>query len=286
MKKIIKIILQSLLSAHTNVIIYHIMKNWKLFPYIVRLWIRFLKSPDSVLLGKKNTAVKLSFAEFYLLNLDGWYHDFEALGLKTGALHPNQRCKQQNIFTFIDQAVSICQKQVKEVCGIELFCANGYYSNYAVKKEAIKMYGIDNDYFYIAKARLITKILGNSDKIKFDCRDVFEFTETYDFCICAGGLYHISNPQELLRLLAARVRYALVIQTVYSLANESKNYFESPAPGWTWGCRFSYRYFIKMVNDAGWSIISEAVNQLEGNKRLEDRGSVYLLCVPEHTSKA
>ena len=234
--------------------------------------------------GEKSIDVKLSFAEFYLFILDGWHHDFEALGLKTGVLHPNQRCKQNNIFAFVDQAVSLCHKHVKETSGVELFCADGYYSNYAIEKEAKKMYGIDKNYFYIAKARLITKILGNSDKITFDCRDVFQLSETYDFCICAGGLYHISNPHELLRLLAARVRYAMVIQTVYSLADESENYFESPAPGWTWGCRFSYQYCKKMVNDAGWTVISEAVNQLEGNKRLEDRGSVYLLCVPEHTN--
>jgi 2-polyprenyl-3-methyl-5-hydroxy-6-metoxy-1,4-benzoquinol methylase len=56
---------------------------------------------------------------------------------------------------------------------------------------------------------------------------VFDSQGPYDFGICAGGLYHISNPKELLMDLRQKVKKALVIQTVYSLANEDEDYFET-----------------------------------------------------------
>jgi hypothetical protein len=212
--------------------------------------------------------------------MDGWYHDFEALGIKTGPLHPNQRCKQQNLFNLIDRAVSLCKNKTQCIRGVELFCSDGFYAQYAIKGGASLMFGIDKNRHYISKARLITKILGNSDKIRFACRDVFDIKGIYDLCICAGGLYHLSNPHELLHLLADTIEVVLVIQTVYSLAKTHDTYFEIPAPGWAHGCRFSLNYLLKMVEDSGWKILDKTTNQLEGNKRLDDRGSAYLLCVP------
>ncbi len=249
-------------------------------PRAFAIWTKYLRSPKYILPGGLELNVKLSLPELQLLLLDGWYHDFEIFGIKTGMLHPNQRCKQGALFALIDRAVSICREYGSLVRGVELFCADGYYANCAIRSGASEMYGIDIDNYYITKARIITKVLGNSVKVRFDCRDVFDLKDTFDFCICAGGLYHLSNPHELLRLLATKIRVALIIQTVYSLKNMSSSYFESPAPGWAHGCRFSLRYLVQMVKDTGWTILSESTNQLEGNMRLEDRGSVYLLCVP------
>lgn len=164
--------------------------------------------------------------------------------------------------------------------GVELFCADGFYANYAVQAGADEMYGIDLDKQEIRKARFITKLLGNAGRISFEEKNVFDLSGGYDFCICAGGLYHLSNPSDLVKKLKQNVHVALVIQAVYSLANESPNYFETPAPGWSWGCRFSYDYLIKMTRDAGWTVIDKSTNQLKGNSRLEDRGSAYLLCIP------
>ena len=96
-----------------------------------------------------------------------------------------------------------------------------------------------------------------------------------------GGLYHISSPASLLQNLRSRVTGPLVIQTVYSLAKTAPDYFETPAPGWTWGCRFSHQRLLDMVRQAGWKILEESTNELKGNQRPEDRGSAYLLTMPE-----
>jgi hypothetical protein len=142
------------------------------------------------------------------------------------------------------------------------------------------MDGLDIDGHSIEKARLVTRVLGNAERVRFEVRDVFALEGAYEFGICAGGLYHISNPQELLEMLARRIRSALVIQTVYSLANSSPDYFETPAPRWTWGCRFSHGRLLAMVAGAGWEVVESRANELAGNNRPDDRGSACLLCVP------
>ena len=159
---------------------------------------------------------------------------------------------------------------------VELFCTDGYYSNYALQRGASELYGLNIDERYIKQARLVTKVLGYSDKIKFSFGDVFTITQPYDFCIRAEGLYHISNPDDLMRLLKSRVRHVLVIQTVYFLTQTCDDYFETPAPGWRWGFRFSYPYLLEIVKTTGWRIFETSINQLDGNTRLEDRGSAFL----------
>ena len=71
-----------------------------------------------------------------------------------------------------------------------------------------------------------------------------------------------------------------MVQTVISLARCEADYFEAPAPGWTWGCRFSFDYLMDMLPGAGWRVVMTEENRLLGNKRPEDGGSVYLLCEP------
>ncbi|MCH8028367.1 MAG: class I SAM-dependent methyltransferase [Candidatus Dadabacteria bacterium] len=193
----------------------------------------------------------------------------------------NQGSKQWILFKLIDRAIALCREQGESIKGVELFCADGFYANYAVQRGAESVMGIDNDTYQQDKARLITKLLHNEGKISFAERDVFDLPDSYDFCICAGGLYHLSNPSDLLKLLRESIHTALVIQTVYSLAIEAEDYFETPAPHWTWGCRFSHLYLLQMVTDCGWEILESHTNELKGNKRPEDRGSAYLLCVPE-----
>lgn len=215
---------------------------------------------------------------------DLWYHDFSVFGIKTvhepGIWKKNQACKEGPIFSMIADAVASAKHKVSSTRGVELFCADGYYALYAIQKGAEHVHGMDLDQKNLKKASLIAKMLGCSNKTRFEKRDVYTMDGSYDFGICAGGLYHISDPAALLKLLKKHVHGPLVIQTVYSLAKTAPDYFETPAPGWTWGCRFSYDYLKKMIRDAGWKIMREEKNVLLGNTRPEDRGSAYFLCAP------
>lgn len=210
-----------------------------------------------------------------------WYHDFEVLGVKTeqkpGPYRLNQLAKQDLIFKLIDGAILLCDK-TKPITGVELFCADGFYSNYVAKKHRTKIRGIDLSAGHLKRAREITKKLGNEGAVGFTHCDVMDLDEEYDFGICAGGLYHLADPKSLLTLLREKIKKALVIQTVVSLENTEEDYFETPAPRRLHGCRFSSRYLVKMVEACGWEIIEEHSNELEGNVQIHDRGSAYLLC--------
>jgi len=59
--------------------------------------------------------------------------------------------------------------------------------------------------------------------------------EQVDIVANLGGLYHVSNPKEIIEKSYNMAKKLLVIQSVVSMKNDDENYFESPAPGWTWG---------------------------------------------------
>jgi hypothetical protein len=216
-----------------------------------------------------------------------WYHDFAVLGVPTpqaeGIFGPNQQAKQATLFEYIDDAIELSGP---EPDGLELFCADGFYSQYALQQGAHHMTGVDlgdqqsaGDPMHLRQAVAMTSLLGHVGRADFARQDVFEVSGRYDFGICAGGLYHLAEPDRLLRKLVENIRVALVVQTVYSLAQPAADYFEAPAPGQDWGCRFSFDRLLAMLTEAGWDIVRSSANELGGNARPEDRGSAYVLCV-------
>jgi SAM-dependent methyltransferase len=218
------------------------------------------------------------------LFVEPWYHDFGPLGLPTpqrGGIFPaNQEAKQGPIFRLLDDAIGRAAGRTADVSVLELFCADGFYGLRAAQRGARRVVGVDTDPQEVAKARLAAKLLGVTGA-EFRVADVFLTSDRASVGVCAGGLYHLSDPARLLRQLRDQVADALVVQTVYHLGRPEPDYFESPAPGWTWGCRFSYEYLLGMVARCGWSVEHAEANELLGNDRAADRGSAYLLCTPD-----
>lgn len=209
-----------------------------------------------------------------------WFHDWHPLGFRTpqaSSFVENQKCKTEPIVRLTRRALEMCPGPRH---GVELFCADGYYATIALREGADSVLGVDLNELYLLQAALMARLQGTDGKLTFKNLDVLDLTGEFDFAVCAGGLYHLDDPARLLKQLRSNVKHALVIQTVYSMANEEADYFEAPAPGWTWGCRFSLGYLQDMVEAAGWKILHVETNELLGNTRREDRGSAYLLCAP------
>jgi hypothetical protein len=242
---------------------------------------------------KINTTSRLSREDFFLLVRPNWYHDFAALGIRTRqssdpSYREHQRIKQVVLFDYIDRSISLCRDLDPKgrITAVDLFCADGYFSNYAALNGVDDVTGVDLEeesgegrqrHSVLAQARLITKLLGNEKRVTYHRLDVFDLTGSFDICICAGGLYHIADPRKLLELLNQRIKKYLIVQTVVSLERDDEDYFEAPAPGWTWGCRFSHKYLIRIAEESGWVVLRQDRNELTENKRLCDRGSSYLL---------
>lgn len=219
------------------------------------------------------------------LLLEPWYHDFSPLGIATpqrGGIYPeNQESKQAELFRMIDAALELAGGQGVERSVLECFCADGFYGIYAARQGASGVVGVDLDEREVGRARLMARLLDVHRRTEFRVQDVFDVAEPASITICAGGLYHLEDPARLLRRLRELTTSALVVQTVFHLGRrDDADYFETPAPGWTWGCRFSVPYLHDMIERAGWAISAHEENELIGNHRPEDRGSAYLLCVP------
>jgi predicted RNA methylase len=219
-----------------------------------------------------------------LSDLGELYHDFRLFGARNrqipGIYAPNQRCKAPTIIAYIQLAIAKSRAAMDErVTFTELFCADGYYAMVARLLGADESYGVDsNRDGFLSNAQVIADRLGLTS-VHFVRDDVgrVDLLPRTDIVANLGGLYHVSDPTEILSKSYAMARKFLIVQTVYSLVSDSPDYFESPAPGWTWGCRFSRQWLAAQIADLGYDVVDSHHNELEGNERLEDRGSAYYL---------
>lgn len=219
-----------------------------------------------------------------LKDLGELYHDYSLFGFqgsqKPGIFGPNQRCKAPIITAYIQLAIAKCRVRMDdEVTFSELFCADGYFAMVARHLGASRCQGIDNNrdgYLSLAPTIASRLGLGGIEFLEMDVEDVGTLEPT-DIVANVGGLYHVENPEEILIKSYELARRYLIVQSVVSLASRSPDYLQTPAPGWTWGSRYSRESFDAMVERLGYDIVDRHFNELEGNERPEDRGSVYYL---------
>ncbi len=219
-----------------------------------------------------------------LEHLGPLYHDYALFGASNtqigGAFAANQRCKEPTITAYIRTALEESRRQRSEsVSFAELFCADGFYAMYARKLGADSCLGIDNNregHFHTGPKIAAALGLSSIQFIEADISEIEKFGQV-DIVANLGGLYHVPDPETVLRQSFQMARRFLIVQSVYSLAEESPQYFESPAPGWDWGCRFSLAWLRNRVESLGGQLLAQSHNELEGNSRPEDRGSAYFL---------
>ncbi len=216
------------------------------------------------------------------------YHDyaiFGARGRQLPGIYPlNQRCKMPILAAYIQWAIAKCRTTLDTpVSFTELFCADGFYAMLARHLGADRCFGIDSDKDgFFTRAREIAARL-ELDGVRFvtaDVRAMHRFERT-DIVANLGGLYHVEDPAEVLRLSSRLARRYLIVQSVVSLARTEDDYFETPAPGWTWGSRFSAGWLDRRIEELGGTVVDRHAHELAGNDRPEDRGSVaYLVRLP------
>lgn len=214
----------------------------------------------------------------------GFVEKGEKLSLKTllkgspNSHQINQRHKEIFLVPFVQHALA--SLPAKPRC-LDLFCADGYYSCWIGQtRPDAQITGVDLDAKEIARARMAASVLG-IENAAFRVQDIWEAVrqqESYDLVMCAGGLYHLTEPKKLLAALRPITKGYLVIQSAITLETEAADYFVSPAPGWKHGSRFTHAGLKQWLTELGWEIVEEGRNELTGNPRLCDRGSSYFLC--------
>jgi hypothetical protein len=219
-----------------------------------------------------------------LRHLGPLYHSYRLLGAVNeqlpGIYPPNQACKEPILLAYIQYAIAKCRTTLATpVSFAELFCADGYYAMMARMLGATSSIGIDNNRDgHVATGRAVAASLGLDDVRFVEMEaDRIDTLPPVDIVANVGGLYHVADPLDILRKSHAMAKRYLIVQTVVSLASDDPQYFQSPAPGWTWGNRFSRESFDRVMRETGWQIVDRHFNELEGNERPEDRGSMYYL---------
>ncbi len=211
------------------------------------------------------------------------YHSYALFGVENtqipGMYARNQLSKQPIILAYIQFAIAKCKKTISDqVSFAELFCADGFFAMSAIHLGATSSYGVDTD--RDSQSGVLTAIadrLGLDVSLKkMDVADI-DRLEQVDIVANVGGLYHVSNPNEILEKSYRLARRFLIVQTVVSIANNDADYFETPAPGWTWGSRYSRNSFERHLASKNWKVLDSHFNLLEGNTREEDLGSCYAL---------
>lgn len=219
-----------------------------------------------------------------LKDLGPLYHNYSFFGVDNeqlpGIYELNQKAKAPIITAYIAYAIAKSKVRTSDTVSFtELFCADGYYAMIAARLGCNLSIGIDNDRDkHFSNATLIAARLGHANVIfqKEEITPTSSFGGT-DIVANVGGLYHVDNPEKILELSYRMANKYLIIQSVVSLATDDEDYYESPAPGWTWGSRFSRQSFDRMIKTHCSQIVDQHFNELEGNNRSEDRGSVYYL---------
>lgn len=242
-------------------------------------WIKYLYSGKSKPPTNIPSTYKLSKMEFKIIS-SKFYHDFSIFGFPTKSSqthYKNQKSKDKIMLPMIDKII----QDFNPSTALELFSADCYFGNYLALNGDVKVDCFDINKRDEGRINFMKFLIGNSHRLKFEIRTAFDIDKIYDVVLCLGGLYHISNPKKLLELLNKKTKKALIIQTIY-MPNK-KNYFISPNPGTSWGCRFSKDYLLKIIDETGWKVIEEKTNELSGNIIEKDKYSIYLLCVPIQT---
>jgi hypothetical protein len=213
-----------------------------------------------------------------------FYHDFSALGLnlpqKKGIFAPNQTAKAPVISGYLLFAIGkLRANDMVPLTVAELFCADAYYSFLARRFGADRCYAFDsNRDGILPEARYVRSLL-KDDAVEIVETEVANISPDFraSIVINAGGLYHVEEPLRYLEQSYKMAEQYLIVQSAITIATEDENYFETPAPGWSWGCRFTYGYLEKEIRKRGYKVVDSERNLLRGNDRPEDRGSAYFL---------
>ncbi len=213
------------------------------------------------------------------------YHKYSFFGVENeqleGIFAGNQQAKASILTAYIAFAIAKSKEKQDKVDFAELFCADGYYAMVASRLGVSNSVGYDNDidpHHFFKKAPQIAKSL-NLKNVKFIKSDMQNLKKLprYDIVANVGGLYHVENPETILKESYSMAKKFLIVQTVVSLENKKKDYFVTPAPGWTWGSRYSRESFDALIRRMKYKVIDSHFNELTGNGEASNRGSVYYL---------
>lgn len=221
-----------------------------------------------------------SDAEVYRLR--PWYHDYSPLGVRTNfddvispgeqaanvirrvlgksvlnsGSHPHQHLRDERLIPMLQEACELYTQKFTAApqSFLDTMGADGYYSFYAVRRLGFeRAHCVDLESEHIRRGELMRRML-SLPQVTFNLQNVYDMpAEKYDVGLSSGGLYHVHDPELVLKMMRERVRVLVVLSTV-SQNSDSPDYKISPAPGWRHGSAFSREWLSTAAKRTGWQI--------------------------------
>ncbi len=142
-----------------------------------------------------------------------WFYEFTLPdGTKTESYLPEVA---RQIHVTREKALRQYLSSIKDTCdtALDISCHEGYFS--LVLAEYINtVTGLDKNQDSLSKAQQITMLLGRSN-IRFENStvEIWNTDSSADFVLCYGLIYHIENPVQVIRKLAALAKKYLCLET-------------------------------------------------------------------------
>jgi hypothetical protein len=273
-------------------------------PKIVRVFPQFLRTIQQAVIwfGPRRPAG----SDVRVYQARPWWHDYAALGVTTdfsnypslgercvnvvrsilgkGPLtaegsHHNQRDRDTYILPALDKAFALHRKRYGEVTSfLDTFSNDGFYGFWVAEHHGTpRITCVELMSAYVEKGRLMAEIL-HRPEVQFICQDVHDMDASpVDVALCMGGLYHVTDPDALVAKLRGKAKY-LVAHACTSTLSHDPAYFETPAPYWQHGCRFSHEYFLSMLPKVGWNVLESGHSIYPNPGNEHSAGSSWALC--------
>lgn len=219
-----------------------------------------------------------------IYQLRPWYHDFKELGIKTNfpskrkylfwgpeirqtRENMDQQVRKESVISkYIKMALKEIhiEKDSETVSILDLFCADGYYG-FLAQRESLdsSLTGVDINEKDIFRCKVMSSYL-KFGPTKFVHDDVLSYvmrSERHDLILCTGGLYHISDPEKLLRELRKITGKFLIVQSAITVQHNAPDYFESPNPWFgSWGTLFTHARLMAWIKNADFEILDSWVD--------------------------
>jgi tRNA (mo5U34)-methyltransferase len=153
--------------------------------------------------------------------LGPWFHNLHLPGgVLTAPEHPLgdfPSYKWREFAGSLPQDLSGCR-------ALDIGCNAGYYT-FELAQRGAEVVGIDHDPHFLTQARWAAEQLGVSDQVELRQMDVYDLarmTQTFDVVLFLGVLYHLRYPMLGLDLVAEKVRGTLVLQTLTSPVQQTR----------------------------------------------------------------
>lgn len=141
-----------------------------------------------------------------------WFYEFDLPdGSKTRSYLPE---KVRPIHLTRERALrEFLGARAAPATAIDVSCHEGFYS-IVLAERAGAVTGVDRNAASIEKAKQITELLGRRNLRYLNTTlEAFAPAEPAEFVLCYGLLYHVENPVDILRRLAAITADALCLET-------------------------------------------------------------------------